>query len=755
MKRRRRELFIAGCALLLVCSAGLAFFYMWLKVRDQVVISLDSGIYAQGTEVSVHISQSGTVYYTADGRAPFDDWSNVREYNGPLVLHSDPAGTAYSFRFFCRFEDGSFSEIQERNYLVLEDDRQITTDYVVMVQGDDYDLFSDQEGIFVRGNQYYEYWEEHPDVNILSQVIPANYFSDRELEVHAAVFTGDGEEILAQNSGLKICGNWTRAKNQKSFRLIARYDYDEVNEFSYILFDQLVSDRTGSAISDFQRLTLHNAGDDNGYAFIRNTLCNELARQAGFPDVLVSRSATVYVNGLYMGVYWLLNSYDDRYFKEKYGFYQGKMVVCEGTLTNAVVDENREVWEQKSAEAYNAFCSWMLEADMNDPEVWQRVTETVDTENLIQYVALEYYMSNVTDWPHNNVKMYRYIAADGEEYREGTVFDGRYRYLIFDMDYGMGLKTFGWYGREADEEALRGIAMETSTSAGIFSKLMERQECRDAFVIEVLNLRNGVLSEENINRTLDRLNDARWDELEYMMDSTDILKDSLWEADDNSIENVKQELQVIRDFAHTRKEYVLTELANVWDCGSLFQLKWEVPEGMLICINGCPLNAENALYYSNIPMSLSLNADRAGIQVTGWFLNGKYIEGEAVEINPQDYVSEDQLLYVIPEWEERPWEELVISAFSIRGHRDWIRLENVGNTDVYLTDWFISDDADEPFKGRLPNVVLKPGEYITVYGINYEGEKEEVSCQVDFSWNSEEQVILSNLKRGVVESRSR
>ena len=82
---------------------------------------------------------------------------------------------------------------------------------------------------------------------------------------------------------------------------------------------KLVSEKTGAVIDNYQRLSFHNTGDDNGYAFIRTELVGELARQSGFPDVLIAESAVVFVNGKYQGVYWLNNTFDDRYFQEKYG----------------------------------------------------------------------------------------------------------------------------------------------------------------------------------------------------------------------------------------------------------------------------------------------------------------------------------------------------------------------------------------------------------------------------------------------------
>lgn len=754
MKKRGIGLFIAGFALLVICSAWLVFLYVWLGIKGRMIISHDSGIYDQGTEIEVSIFQKGTVYYTTDGRAPKDDWENVKEYTDPIVLEADEEGSAYSFKFFCQFDDGSFSEIQERNYLVLGEGRQITTDYVVMVYGNDYELFSDEAGIFVRGDQYYAYWEENPNVDILGTVIPANYYSDKEVGVHSVIFTGQGQEIAAQDCGLKIYGNLTRAKNQKSFRLIARYDYDQVNEFSYAFFNQLVSDNTGSTISAFQRLALHNSGDDNGYGFIRNTLCNELARQAGFQDVLVSRSAAVYLNDRYMGVYWMQNAYDDRYFKEKYGSYPGEMVVSEGTLSGVEISEEQAEPEQESAKAYNEFCDWLIESDVNDPEVWQKVTEAVDVKNLLQYVAIEYYVDNL-DWPDNNVKIYRYVPAEGEEYQEGTVFDGRWRYLLFDLDYGMGLYFLGWFGRDAETEILNDLGNNFNSDSRIFAKLMERRECRDQFVTEILNLRNGSFALDNVNHVLEEFNKSRWDELEYMMGSTNILKGSLWEGDDNNIENVLTEIQEIQDYAYVRMGKVLEEIMSVWDCGNLFQIAPEHPEGMEIYVNGQSVDSKNARYFTKVPVTLSLNTDRGGIQVAGWYVNGEYIEGETVDILPQKYLMENSVLAIAPDWKETESEELTIAAFSTRGDQDWVLLENSGSSDVYLVDFFLSDDMDQPLKGRLPDVVLQPGECILVYGGKYAGEIESGEYQVNFSWSSEEPVILAHLVDGILAVRYR
>lgn len=751
MEKRKISLFLAGCVLFILGSTWLLFFDYGLNSQNCLKIFPDSGFYSGDVTVEVKIpSGGGPIYYTVDGRPPLENGSNVKEYTDPIVLHANAEGSAYSLLFFQKSDNGSVLEWEERNYLVLGEDRFPEADYVICVQGDEEALFGYEEGIFVRGRRWDEYVAENPDINPRYVLIPANYYEDKEIPVHATIYTGKGDTIVSQECGIKIYGRAARAQNQKSFRLIARYDYDQKNEFSYPFFERLISDKTGDVIQNYQRLSFHNAGQDNGYAFIRNALCNELAGQAGFPDVLTSRSAAVYINGRYQGIYWLENTYDDRYFNEKYGIYQGEMVVCGENMTQMTVSEEQDYLENVCAEEYNFFCTWLREADVNDSLVWKRITETIDVDNLLRYVAIEYYINNY-DWPNTNVKVYRYVPEEGEEYQEGTVFDGRYRYLLYDLDYGMGLIFEGWIGRDAYTEVLKDLC-DPSQYAMVFAKVMERKECRDAFISEVINLGNISFSKDNVDRTLEELNNSRWNELKYMMEETDILKDSLWSSDDNSIENVNEELQSIRRFAEDRRARVLTEMMYTWECGALFQVETEDSGEAEVYINGQPVLEDN-WYFAGIPIRISAKA-MGGIEVKGYEVNGKYVEGDVVELSANEYLKEDEKLKIVPQYEYVEMESLSIRSFSIRGTQDRIILENTGSVSIHLEDYFLSDSSEKLFRGRLPNVILQPGETITVYGRKYEGEMKEGSFQMDFSWDKEEPVILSHLVEGMVEYKS-
>ncbi len=755
MKHKKSAVGISMLLLLIVIGLAALLLYKLNENKNILYISHDSGIYSETIELVVKPLAEGTVYYTTDGSIPQAGCTGTYVYEAPILINPGENTTACSYQFYCVYKGGEESPVFRRDFIL---DRQgterFTTQYVVSVTGDEEALFGYEEGVFVRGRQFDEYMESNPEVDVLDETIPANYLSNEELSVHTAIFLSDGVQIVDQNCGLKLYGNVTRAKNQKSFRLIARTDYDEVNEFAYPFLSKLVSDEGQTPIDAFQRISFHNAGNDNGYAFMRTELVGELARRAGFQDVLVAESAVVYINGRYQGVYWLNNTFDDRYFNEKYGDYAGEISVCEGTVSEMWTDSAETEAEQHCAEEYNAFCKWAESADLTEESNWERVQTTIDVDNFAKYMAIEYYVGNI-DWPHNNVKTYRYLCAPGEEYTEGTVFDGRYRYLLYDTDYGMGLQFMGWFGNNAQDRILQDLC-DTNEHTGLFKSLLQRQEFRTLFINEVLSLMNNSFARSSVEDVLNDLNDSRYAELRYMMEETELLKDSLWESDDNSIENVENEMAVILNFADYRPATVASELQEQWDCGGFVLV--EVPNPQ-IAINGVVIAANTesgafvGTYFEKIPLTVSsLNAP--GVIVDGYWIGDTYLAGNEITITPADYISAGETLQIQAVTRVEDVESLEINRFHIRGSQDYIVLRNNGQIPVLLSDYSLVDTFEDLSKGQLPYQYLQPGEEFIVYGKGYVGERTDNSCQATYGWATDEPVLLVHSTKGIVDAKN-
>ena len=69
------------------------------------------------------------------------------------------------------------------------------------------------------------------------------------------------------------------------------------------------------------------------------------------------------------------------------------------------------------------------------------VCERIDPENLINYYVPEVYYNN-GDWPHNNLGLWR-KRTDAYVPDAPRGHDGRWRWLLYDTDFGMGL--YGGY----------------------------------------------------------------------------------------------------------------------------------------------------------------------------------------------------------------------------------------------------------------------------------------------------------------------
>lgn len=759
MKRKHIRNFFLTFGLLTVLSVAALFVVDLYKYDKQLLISHDSGIYGESIVVSVEKYMPGNIYYTVNGDKP--NHVNRDElpegtmiYDGPLHLEMKEYTTVYSLQFYCLFSDGTMSDVYKREYILdKKGSGRFTTTYVVSLRGDEEKLFGYEEGIFVRGRQFDEYIAAHKDANVLAEIIPANYYSNAEIPVNATIFLRDGTQAVNQNCSVKIYGNITRAKNQKSFRLTARYDYDDANEFSYAFLPKLLTEEGKTAVDAYQRLAFHNAGNDNGYAFFRTELIGELARRAGFQDVVISESATVYINGIYQGVYWLENSFDDRYFKEKYGRYDGEMVICEGALSEMDLAEAKTERKKQCAEEYNAFCRWIQGADMADDEAWDRVCSVIDVENFASYMAIEYYAGNF-DWPETNVKIYRYEAAEGEICEEGTVFDGKYRYLLVDTDYGMGLKFLGWYGADETLKRLKTFC-EDSEDTVLFQKLMQREEFKTLFVNAVLHVMNGSFSPDEASAVLQEYNDKRWQELEYMMESTDILKNSLWEDDDNNIGNVEQELAVITKYAQNRPQIVREELRDVLGCewGSLLTVSSD--SDLHMYVNGFDVGKTHyeGQFPDNVPVEIKTEKT-PGVTVTGYYVNGNFVEGEGITLMPKEWAENDTVL-VEPVFETEQAESLVIAAFHIRGPEDYIVLQNNGQTMIDLSEYALSDEKNAWERGRLPGAELAPGEEFVVYGAGYTGDRLENSAGVSVSWSREEAIWLIHASGEIADCKNK
>ena len=705
--------------LFLVC----AVFQSQLAGKEEVIsrtvseafgVSLSSGFYNESQTITVTVPKGATVYYTDDCSEPSRE--NGKVYSDAIDIAAYDEETVYTYRFKAFYEDGSESKVINRTYFCGAGiDTRYTTN-VLHIAGDPDGLFGYENGIFVNGEDFDEYVAKYPGRAYIGGV-DANFTrrgEEYEREVFMEYFTQDGESLMAQECGVRIYGAMSRMKNQKSFRLYARKEYDEQNEFDYPAITHLYSAVDGTLAQEHKRLIVRNSGNDNGFGFIRSELTARLAGEAGFPDVMHADPVTVYINGIYYGVYWLSNGFDDQYFTNRYGEYSGEFVILEGGDTEKLEDEDPVV--QKHVEDYNEKYAQFAAMDMTVEENFTELQKFLDVENYLQYFAIENYIGNI-DWPSNNLRAYRYISPDGV-YEEGTVFDGRYRHMLFDLDYAFGVMLYnGTTGTYPEKYTLQELM--DSGECPLFVKLMERQDCRDYFVSYTCDLLSDAMSPRNVERTLEEMHLSRYDELYHMLEETDIMHNSLWDWEPSAslyFDNVEYNYDTILEYADRHPQ------ATWEDMTITFKYAWEDWYDLYVgkcCRSDIQINtiymdedAFQGTYIGSIPVVLTPVMDTNEV-FDYWMVNEEIRTEEELTLTTKDIVDGFVNVQLVVHEAEEP--VLRINAVRAKGQEDYIEVINLSDKDIQTRGYYLSDSEDA-YRYPLPSSVLAPGETKRYYG---------------------------------------
>lgn len=500
------------------------------------VFSLEESFYNADLEIELKTAYEAEIYYTEDGSEP-DKTSTL--YSEPIYYECENTDfpTAHTIKAKAYYDDGTESAVSVHTYFTAKGTNEHFSEYVFSVSGEPSELTEGPDGIFYGENGKQRGRES-------------------EREVYLSAWDGDGKQILGQYCGVRIYGGASRYCTIKSMKLFARKSYSSgVGSFRTDLFHTPVADGSGSVIDKYDKLVLRNSGNDFQFAFIRDELCQILAADAGFAEYESVVPAVCYLNGEYYGLFWLHETYCDDYFKEKYPNEAalGKFIVAEGTDTEKDVAEDDEE-EALHAEEFNAMYEKYSAADLKDEAVYSELCSLMDVEDYLDYFAFNIYINN-RDWPQNNFRCYRYSPQDGESAGEG-VYDGKWRFLLHDMDYSMGLyeqpEVMAKYNnlehilREGDERY-----------SPLFASLLEREDCRSYFREKMYELADGALDGKHISETCSSLNGTRYFEqmkyykhLENLRNKGD---ESIWTYSGH----LNGQLDIIRSFAERRETFIL------------------------------------------------------------------------------------------------------------------------------------------------------------------------------------------------------
>jgi hypothetical protein len=341
---------------------------------------------------------------------------------------------------------------------------------VISLAMDEEALFGYENGLYTAGTDY-DRWRANSTFNGNGGT-PANYKRRGEFAEHPAnfeLFVPDDGRVASKTIGFRMHGGWSRAWPQKSLRIYADSDLGEGGVLDYPLIPGLVGRTTGRSIHSFNRLVLRNSGNDHEHTRVRDAFIHALNRPLDI-DRQGFEPAVHFINGEYWGLINIRERIDRFYIASHHGIDPDLV---------AILSNNAEISEGGSQDRadFIALRDYISTYNMAESSRYAYVAERMDIDNFIRYNVAQIYANN-RDWPHNNIDVWR-ASIPGLPSNVKGASDGRWRWILFDTDFGFGLDG----GPETDTlaHATRNAGGE-DWSTVMLRELLRNPEFRNCFI---------------------------------------------------------------------------------------------------------------------------------------------------------------------------------------------------------------------------------------------------------------------------------
>ncbi|MCD4682366.1 MAG: CotH kinase family protein, partial [Bacteroidales bacterium] len=335
------------------------------------------------------------------------------------------------------------SEIFSKSYFLDDSIFERFTFPVISVITDSLNLFDYDTGIYIPGKRYDELgWGWWPEGNYI------NNGKEWERYGHAELFEDNGESSISQDCGVRISGGWSAVMPQKSLRITAYKEYGN-NNFNYPIFPE-------SEYSSYKNFVLRNSGNDFIYSHFRDVFMQSLLSGLDM-ELLAFRPSVVYINGNYWGIHGIRERYDEHYFNRHFDLNEDSLIVV-SVCGSQEIGDNQDYHDMKN---------FINENSLAIQSNYIYVKTKIDILNFIDYHIAEIYFGN-NDWPCNNNKAWK-----------TTQSDSKWRWLIFDLDFGYGHNIN--YQHNFLEDALA-VNTNCDCSTFLLRKLLENEEFKQQFI---------------------------------------------------------------------------------------------------------------------------------------------------------------------------------------------------------------------------------------------------------------------------------
>ncbi len=607
-------------------------------------LSTSGGFYDTPVQVDlVQVPSVGTVRYTLDGSLPdtaSPQWEGSLSFDTTGVLRVRTFG------------GGNLpSRARTQTYFIGEN---IELPVVSLVSDPD-NLFSSDRGIYARGDEASSSFPYHG----------ANFHKDWERPVHLELFEKDRQQGFELSGGIKMHGSWTLGFPQKSLAIYARGEYG-APEIRYPLFPS-------KDLPKYEAFILRNGGNDWGWTMFRDPLTHRIADNQR-SDAMAYRPVVVYINGQYWGIHNMREKQNEHYLATHHPV----------SPENLDLIENHSVVSHGDIGAFQTLREYVSQHSLRDIEHFQYIREQIDVENFVDYMITRMFAAT-TDWPWNNVKMWRPRTSDGE-----------WRWIMYDAD-------FAFHGGHytAETNMFNELQNTPNFTGNFFMKLIYNEEFKRLYLNRYLDRLNTNYKTDSLLKLVDQHQSGieadmprhieRWKGT--FQDDRYWLSSALVDMND-----WKQNIGIVRDFMHERPGQVMEHLMGKFSLSSSDRrtVTIEVPSGKgrvqlnSLEIANYPWQGD---YFAGIPITL-VALPAPGYRLDRW--EGTTQTADSIEVNPGQ-VQTIKAHFVRDTIQPPP---VVINEINYHSSdsfnpEDWVEFYNSTDSTIALEGWQLKDEQEE------------------------------------------------------------
>lgn len=666
--------------------------------RDLLIFSEESGFYDGkiSLELSVRDPEiaDAEIYYSVNGDQPS---VHSRKYMGPITLSAAAGETnIYSVKAVIYYNN-EYTPVIDHTYVVAPNVQNRYFMNVVNISTDKSNLEDLETGIFTNWSARGDEWVR---------------------KAHVAIFDHNGNVLVNQDCGLATQGGTSAQFDVKSLKILANETWSpDQDSFMVDFFRDEKEDSKWSLIDSYHQIKLRSGSQDQTRSGIRSSLISRLAKEAGFNGITDTERCALYLNGDFYGIFDMQEQYSRSFLGKHYNVDDSDNIVLHKGPEDGVLKANH-VLEY-------------FEADLTVPENMELLESHVDMRDYLLYYAIEI-LSNNSDWPANNYAAWHY---QGDSITDNGANDGRVRFLIYDTDLCFfydpdTVHVFGW-GNDVDIFEYCMTHQERGSCSPL-PHLLENEEYKAEFLTIIRDLMNTAFATHHVLTVAQE---------EYDKIRPELVKN--YDAD--WVRHMDTCYGELRYAIEGRNDRLTENIEKYLGLSDLYHLSLQASEGCLVTwynreIMGGGMYSGD--FYSDISFPVTATP-YDGYEFSHWLVNGTEITDPVLSLSGQ-YADENGNITLEAVCVPSEEEALQISELATKGELDWIKITNVGFVPLKASDYFISDDPEEPLKFQLPILTLESGESILIEGKKNNYRVGDYQC--NFNMNDQEAVTLTRVK---------